>query len=365
MSKRMEPSAVRDRLPEQMQAAVLYGREEIRVEAVEMPHAREGEVILRVDAALTCGTDRKVFRRGYHAKMIQPPALFGHEVAGTIVESRAAVVGFALGDAVVALNSAPCGSCYFCQREQENLCEDLLFHNGAYAEYMRVPARIVARNMLRIPTGMTMAHAAMTEPLACALHAWEDSGARAGDTVVVIGAGPLGLMAMQLAVLAGCRLIAVVKHDSQAELVRELGAAEVVQTGDGVDAVQAVRDCTPAQRGVDLAIEAVATPETWEQAVAMTRNGGTVNFFGGPAAGTVVRLDTNRLHYGDLTLKATFHHRPEVCRRALAVLADGRFRAEMLLCGEAGLADLQQIFHDWKGLKTVILPGGPEGRIKA
>ncbi len=363
MSERME--AVRGGLPERMQAAVLYGREDIRVEAVETPHAREGEVILRVDAALTCGTDRKVFRRGYHAKMIQPPALFGHEVAGTIVELGAGVEGFALGDAVVALNSAPCGSCYFCEREQENLCADLLFHNGAYAEYMRVPARIVARNMLRIPAGMTMAHAAMTEPLACALHAWEDSGARGGDTVAVIGAGPLGLMAMQLAVLAGCRLIAVVKHDGQAALARELGAAEVVQTGVATDVVQAARDCTPEQRGVDLAIEAVATPETWEQAVAMTRNGGTVNFFGGPAAGTVVTLDTNRLHYGDLTLKATFHHRPEVCRRALALLADGRFRAGMLLSGEAGLADLQQLFHDWKGLKTVILPGGPEGRIKA
>ncbi len=356
-------------LPERMTAAVLYGREDVRIEQVAVPRAAPGEVVVCVDAALTCGTDRKVYRRGYHAKMIQPPALFGHEVAGTIVEMGAGVTGFAPGERVVALNSAPCGACFFCESEQENLCEDLLFNNGAYAEFMRIPARIVAKNMIRIPAGMMASHAAMTEPLACALHGWEDTGARAGETVAVIGAGPLGLMMMHLAALSECRLIAVVKHEEQARLARALGATDVVETSAEIDVVQAVRERTTDGRGVDVAIEAVALPETWEQAVAMTRNGGVVNFFGGPAAGTKVSLDTNRLHYGDMTLKATFHHTPEICRRAFDLLESGKFNANMLLTGRAALEDLPEVFRAWGAqrgeIKTLIVPGQAEDRIKA
>ncbi len=131
-----------------MQAAVLHGREDVRIESVPVPKAAPGELIVRVGAALTCGTDLKVFRRGYHARMIVPPALFGHELAGTVVEAGEGVTDFAPGDRVVALNSAPCGQCYFCERGQENLCDDLLFNNGAYAEFIRIPARIVAKNTL-------------------------------------------------------------------------------------------------------------------------------------------------------------------------------------------------------------------------
>ncbi len=279
-----------------MTAAVLYGKEDVRIEQVAVPIAGPGELILRVGAALTCGTDLKVYRRGYHARMIQPPALFGHEVAGTVVETGDGVSGFSLGDRVVALNSAPCGECYFCRRDQENLCEDLLFNNGAYAEYLRVPARIAARNTLHIPDQVSLEHAALTEPLACALHGLEDSNAEAFDSVALIGGGPLGLMILHLAALAGCEVIAVVKHPAQVEAAKALGAAHIIQTTRTFDVVNAVRALTPNQRGVDIAIEAVALPETWEQAVAMVRNGGTVNFFGGPASGTKVSLDTNRLH---------------------------------------------------------------------
>ena len=121
-------------------AAVLHGREDIRIEQVPVPKAAAGELIVQVGAALTCGTDLKVFRRGYHARMIVPPALFGHELAGTVVEAGDGVTDFTPGDRVVALNSAPCGECYFCVRGQENLCDDLLFNNGAYAEFIRIPA---------------------------------------------------------------------------------------------------------------------------------------------------------------------------------------------------------------------------------
>ncbi len=212
-----------------MQAAILHGREDVRIEQVPVPKAAVGELIVRVGAALTCGTDLKVFRRGYHARMIVPPALFGHELAGTVVEAGEGVTDFAPGDRVVALNSAPCGKCYFCSRGQENLCDDLLFNNGAYAEFIRIPARIVAKNTLQVPENVPLEHAALTEPLACAVHGFEDSHPRKGDIVAVIGGGPLGLMILHVAALAGYETIAIVKHEGQAEAARQLGATHVVQ----------------------------------------------------------------------------------------------------------------------------------------
>jgi len=351
-----------------MTAAVLYGREDVRIEQVPVPQPGPGEIVIQVAAALTCGTDLKVFRRGYHARMITPPALFGHELAGVVAEVGEGVLRFAVGDRVVALNSAPCGACYFCLRDQENLCADLLFNNGAYAEYIRIPARIVQKNALLIPPGVSFEHAAMTEPLACALHGFEDSNPHEGDTVAVIGGGPLGLMILHVAALVGCTVIAVVKHDSQVEAAQALGARHIIQTTVVEDVVQAVRELTPGSIGVDIAIEAVAHPETWEQAVAMVRNGGTVNFFGGPAAGTQVRLDTNRLHYGDLTLKATFHHTPAICRRAFELIASGRFSASRFITGQAPLTELKEAFarlmdrsNQGQCIKTAILPAGATG----
>jgi L-iditol 2-dehydrogenase len=350
-------------LPQFMTAAILYGKEDVRVEQVPVPRPGPGEIIIRVAAALTCGTDLKVFRRGYHARMITPPALFGHELAGVVAEAGEGVTGFAAGDRVVALNSAPCGECYFCIRDQENLCADLLFNNGAYAEYIRIPARIVEKNTLRIPDHVAFEHAALTEPLACALHGFEDSCANPGDTVAVIGGGPLGLMILHVAALAGCTVIAVMKHDSQVEAARALGAAHVVQTTKLDDPVEAVRSLTANGIGVDIAIEAVALSETWEQAVAMVRNGGTVNFFGGPTAGTEVRLDTNRLHYGDLTLKATFHHTPAICRHAFELIVSGRFQASRFITDHSALVDLNEAFsklmdrgNHGQSIKTAILP---------
>ena len=346
-----------------MTAAVLHGKEDVRIETVPVPKPGLGEIIIRVAAALTCGTDLKVYRRGYHARMITPPALFGHELAGTVAELGEGVTTFAVGDRVVALNSAPCGACYFCHRDQENLCADLLFNNGAYAEYIRIPARIVAKNTLLIPPHVSFEHAALTEPLACALHGFEDSNPRVGDTVAVIGGGPLGLMILHVAALAGCTVIAIVKHDSQVEAGKLLGAKHILQTSATADPVKSVRDLTVNGIGVDIAIEAVALPETWEQAVAMVRNGGTVNFFGGPAAGTEVRLDTNRLHYGDLTLKATFHHTPAVCRRAFELICSGRFQAQRFITGHTPLIDLNDAFarlmdrsNHGQSIKTAILP---------
>jgi L-iditol 2-dehydrogenase len=343
-----------------MKAAVLHGREDIRIESVPVPQAEPGELIVRVGAALTCGTDLKVFRRGYHARMIVPPALFGHELAGTVVEAGAGVADFVPGDRVVALNSAPCGVCYFCTRGQENLCDDLLFNNGAYAEFIRIPARIVSFNTLHVPDHVPLEHAALTEPLACAVHGFEDSHPRPGDIVAVIGGGPLGLMILHVAALAGCETIAIVKHDGQVEAARQLGAAHVVQTTNVRKAIRETRELTPKNQGVDIAIEAVGVPDTWQQAVELVRKGGTVNFFGGCAAGTHVTLDTNRIHYSDITLRATFHHTPAICRRALALIAGGRFQAGAFITGRAHLYELNRVFEKLMNrgseIKTAIVP---------
>ncbi len=343
-----------------MRAAILHGREDVRIEDVPVPMAARGEIIVRVGAALTCGTDLKVFRRGYHARMIVPPALFGHELAGTVVQSGEGVTEFAPGQRVVALNSAPCGKCYFCLRDQENLCDDLLFNNGAYAEFIRIPARIVAKNTLRVPDNVPLEHAALTEPLACAVHGLEDSRPRKGDIVAVIGGGPLGLMILHVAALAGFETIALVKHDGQAEAAKQLGATHVVKSSIVRKAVREARFLTPDERGVDVAIEAVGTPDTWQEAVELVRKGGTVNFFGGCAANTHVMLDTNRIHYSDITLRATFHHTPAICRKALELISSGRFQAGAFITGRAHLYELNRVFeklmHRSSEIKTAIVP---------
>lgn len=343
-----------------MQAAVLYGKQDVRIEHVERPVPAAGELVVRVQAALTCGTDLKTYRRGYHAKMLKMPALFGHELAGVVADVGPGVTRFRRGMRVVALNSAPCDQCYWCLRGQQNLCEDLLFNNGAYAEWIRIPARIVEKNTLEIPAHVTDEHAALTEPLACVLRGLEESHAERGDSMAVIGAGPIGLLMVHAAALAGVDVIAVVKHDAQALAAERLGAHHIVQITKSGDAIAAVRALTPNGRGVDIAIEAVALPLTWQWAVDMVRRGGLVNFFGGPAAGTRVELDTNQLHYNDIQLKASFHHTPAVCRQALELIASESFDADAFITGHAPLRDLAAVFQGMiertNEIKTVILP---------
>jgi len=345
----------------EMTAAVLYGKEDVKIERVPIPLVGDGEVLVKVQVALTCGTDLKVYQRGYHARMIVPPALFGHELAGVIEEVGPGVRGFKRGMRVVALNSAPCKACFYCSRHQENLCEDLLFNNGAYAEYIRIPKRIVDLNLLAIPPDVTYEEAAMVEPLACVLRGLHETDVDSGDTVTVIGGGPIGLMFMQVAKAIGCNVIAVVKRDGQVTAAKHMGAHEVVQITEERDPVEVVRELSPGKRGSDVVVEAVGRPEAWEWAIDMVRKGGTVNFFGGCASGTKVQLDTNRLHYSGITLRATFHHTPETVRKAFALITERKVRSTDYITGEAPLSRLQQVLHhmlDRNGdIKTAIIPG--------
>ena len=342
-----------------MMAAVLYGKEHLQVEPVAVPEIDRGDILVRVQVALTCGTDVKVFQRGYHARMIVPPAVFGHELAGDVVAAGPDVTRFKLGQRVVAANSAPCEACYFCDRGQQNLCEDLLFNNGAYAEYIRIPSRIVERNTYEIPAHVSYQDAALVEPLACVLRGLEETGIRKGDTIAIIGLGPIGLMFVRLAKVYGARVIAIGRRKTQLDRAAAMGAAELIGTATVPQPAATVRQLTGG-RGADIAIEAVGNPETWHWAVDMVRRGGTVNFFGGCPNESRVSLDTSRLHYSEITCKASFHHTPAHIRKALDIVSNGDISAKDFVNGEEPLTNLLEVMRHLMShnghLKTAIIP---------
>ena len=340
-----------------MKAAVLYGQEQIRVEDVPEPALKPGEVRIRIEAALTCGTDLKVFKRGYHARMIVPPAVFGHELAGVLSEVSADAAGWKTGDRVVVANSAPCGDCFYCREGRENLCDDLLFLNGAYAESIVVPARLVQKNLLHLKPETAFRDAALVEPLACVVLGAEDTQLRPGRNVLVLGTGPIGLMFVALARHLGCHVTAAGRGKARLQTAHRLGAQSVIDISGQTGLLPAVQ----AQTGdpFDTVIEAVGKPEVWEAAVRLVRKGGVVNFFGGCPAGTTVSLDTALIHYSNLTLLASFHHTPRTIRRALELIEAGVIRADDFVNGECPLSQLPQLFKSMAAgnhaVKTLVL----------
>ena len=336
-------------LPSKMTAAVLYGSEDLRIEKIDVPGVSPDEVLLRVRIALTDGTDLKVWKRGYHARMIQPPAVFGHEVVGEIVKlGREVAPGWRVGMRVVAANSAPCLRCYHCRRGQENLCDDLLFNNGAYAEYMRIPGRIVRENMLEVAESIDDRDAALAEPLACVLRGVHEMDVRSDDTVAVIGCGPIGLTFVRMMSRRGVRVIALARRAAPLEVARRLGAAAVINVSDVDDPVGAVRALTGDGRGPDGVIEAVGNPATWEQALAMVRRGGVVNLFSGLPAGTKVEVEPAAIHYAEIRLLSTFHHTPRFFREALEAIRRGDISARDFVTEEVPLQELPQAFERMK-----------------
>jgi L-iditol 2-dehydrogenase len=342
-----------------VRAAILCGKEDIQIREIKPGRLKAGEVRISIEAALTCGTDLKVFKRGYHARMIVPPAVFGHEFAGVITELGTGSKGWRKGDRVVVANSAPCGECFFCRQRQENLCGNLLFLNGAYAESIVVPARIVRKNLLRLKPGTDFCDAALVEPLACVVQGVEDTNLQAGQRVLVIGSGPIGLMFVTLARHLGCEVSLAGRRASRLAAARRLGARQVVDIGHGRNLVAKVRQA--GEKPFDAVIEAVGKPETWEAGVQLVRKGGTVNFFGGCPSGSTVTLDATLIHYSNLTLRASFHHTPRTIRRALGFIELGVVRASDFVDGECPLSELPLLFQSMargnKAVKTRIRVG--------
>jgi L-iditol 2-dehydrogenase len=346
-----------------VKAAILLGKEKIRIEDIAPPPLKPGEVRIRIEAALTCGTDLKVFKRGYHAKMIVPPAAFGHELAGVISEvqsptSKVQRWNWQIGDRVVVANSAPCGKCFYCRNQQENLCEDLLFLNGAYAESIVVPERLVRKNLLRLKPETAFRDAALVEPLACVVQGVEDAKLRAGQHALILGAGPIGLMFVALAKNLGCNVTVAGRRAARLEAARRLGVPQsrIIDIGDGGNLVTKIREATKTH--FDAVIEAVGKPETWEASVHLVRKGGTVNFFGGCPSGTTITLYTTLIHYSNLTLLASFHHTPRTVRQSLELIEAGVIRAKDFVNGECPLTQLPELFKSMarenQTVKTLI-----------
>lgn len=336
-----------------MLAALLYGQEDLRLENVPEPVPDAGEVVLKVTTATTCGTDLKVWRRGGHAKMLQLPTLFGHEVAGEIAAIGSGVQGWQVGDRVVANNSAPCMQCFFCQRREYSLCTDLSFNNGTFAEYIKIPPAIVHHNLLPIPDHVSEDLAAMTEPLACVLHGVARSNLQEGDRVVVLGDGAIGLMFIAaMSLTRGVTPILFGGNDQRLEIGRKLGAKQAFNYKEVLDVPGQVRQLTEGW-GADIMVEATGVPAVWEQAIACGRPGATINLFGGCPKNTTINVNTEQLHYSEMTLKGVFHNTPTYVRNALSLLSSGLLPFDLLISDRRPLADLEEAFQDMKHRRVI------------
>lgn len=342
-----------------MLAALLYGQEDLRLENVASPTPTVGEVVIKVRIATTCGTDLKVWRRGGHARMLQPPSLFGHEVVGDIVSLGEGVTGWNLGDRVVANNSAPCMTCFFCSRHEYSLCSNLIFNNGTFAEYLKIPAPIVQHNLLVVPAELPDALASMTEPLACVLHGVARSNAQPNDRVVVMGDGAIGLMFVAVLAHQSAEVFLFGGNDQRLQIGEELGASGSFNYHHLSDIPAVVRDVT-AGWGADVVIEATGVPTVWETAIACGRPGATINLFGGCPRNSTITVNTEQLHYNELTLKGVFHNTPTYVRNALSLLASRTIPFELLISDYQPLKALEQVFEDMKNrkvIKVAIEPG--------
>ena len=303
-----------------MRALRLHAPGDLRLEDVPEPVPTDGDVLLQVEVALTDGTDLKAYRRGHPVLLGPPPSPFGHEVCG---------IDVATGRRVVVANSAPCGTCAACVRGQETLCEQLFpLLNGAYAELLLVPERIARRNLLPVPPGLAPEVAAMAEPLACCLHGIDVAGVQRGDTVAVVGLGPIGLMLCACVADAGGHPVGIGSREERRALAPAFGAV-------AADA-----------EGADVVIEAAGTAEAWEHALALVRPGGTVLAFGGLPREARVSVDPYRIHYEEVRLAGSFHHTPRHFRAALAFLASGAYPFERLVTHAVGLEGVAALFDD-------------------
>ena len=341
-----------------MRALILYGPGDLRLQNVPRPVPGPGEIVVEIEAALTCATDAKMLRRGRHPSLGPLPAPFGHEGSGVVVATGDGVGGVSEGDVVVVANSAPCGRCEWCLRGREGLCDRIAYLSGTFAEFLRVPAQIVARNVIPRPAGLPPALAALTEPVACGVRAAERSAVRAGECVVVLGGGLQGQVICAVLARRGCQVMLCDPHPERRALATRMGAWRVDDAPRDADGLARIRAQTPGGRGAHATVAAVGEVAVWESAVALTRPGGEANFHGGPAPDDVLRLPASRLHYAEITLQASYHHTPSTLRQALELIAGNGELFARLLGPEIGLEQVAGVLASG-GPKHIVRPGHP------
>ncbi len=354
-------------LPSTFRSLYLLGPERLELRELPLPRPGPGEILVRIDAATTCGTDVKVYRRGGHPRMLRVPTPFGHEMAGTVAAAGPETTGRRIGERVVVANSAPCGACRSCAMGRENLCPDLVYLNGAFSEYLLVPPRFVERSVHAIPDGLASEVAALAEPLACVLHGLEVLGLAAeegpprgaGLDALVLGGGPIGLLFVAALAGLGHRVALADPHAARRAAGAALGAAAALEVSRSEPAAEDLRAAASDPLGFDLAIDATGSVEGWERAVGCVRPGGRVSLFGGCAPGTTLALDTHLVHYSELALFGAYHHRPATVAAAIRRLAAGAIDAGVLLTEERPLEEAEEALRgmiERRVLKAVVRP---------
>lgn len=343
-----------------MKSIQYYGPQNIKFEEVPIKPPEDGEIVVKIMSALTCGTDVKTFRRGHPVLIKNIPSGFGHEFSGIVDKVADGVENVKVGDRVAVANSAPCGHCFFCKKEEYNLCENLNLLNGAYAQYITVPKRIVEKNTVIIPDYLSFDKAAFAEPLANVVHGVERTDIKEGQTVGIIGIGPIGLMFARLAKLKGAKVIAAGRNSEKLRLADEFAHAdEIIDLKKYPNPEKIFKEFTEEKRGLDVAVECVGLPEIWERIFSCVRPGGTVHFFGGCKSGSTVTFDTTKMHYGDIKLMSVFHHTPKYFRMALDYIASGNVEVEKLITDTITLDKIEWAMHqhmEGKAIKFLVKP---------
>lgn len=322
-----------------MLRAVLYKEGDLRIEECPIPEIGPGDVLVKNKISTTCGTDVKIFKRGY--PLLKPPHPFGHEFSGVIAAVGKDVKGFKEGNRVAVHNTAPCNQCYFCKKGLPSMCEYMLFNRGSYSEYVKVPERIVNQNMFLLDNSISHKTASLMEPFSCAVYGIDNCPIHHGDVVVINGAGPIGLMFARLAVISGAKVIVTDMMDNRLQLASKLGVWKTVNVGNVEDSVETVKALTDNKRGADIVIEATGIINVWETSVKMVRKGGFVLLFGGTKSNSTLHVDSTLLHYSQITIKGVFHTTPLHVMTALELLKMGVISSEDFIQNEYKLEDLE------------------------
>jgi len=342
----------------------------IKLCEVKTPEPSDGEIILKIKASLTCGTDLKAFLRGH--PLIPMPGLFGHEFSGIVAEVGKGVKKFKPGDEVMAVHTAPCLKCAFCKKGSYNLCEKIMHTKvlGAFAEYILLPLHIVRQNVFHKPRNLTFEEAAFLEPLSCVVHSIEPLDIKKGDNALIIGAGPIGLLHLLLLKRKGAKVAVIDIRKERLRVAESLGADSVFRpnlprpsfnsplTKRGYRGVDQVRKFSDGI-GFDYAFECTGKLEVWEASVKYVRKGGIVILFGGCKSGTTVNYDTERIHYDEITLKGVFHYTPSDVKKAYGLLYERKLGVSRLISGSYTLKNTQKAFGRLAkgvGIKYAIIP---------